>query len=485
MDAAGCSTGRQAAARVPDIATAAATDSSTTAGIAPPAIASTPAPQPAADAAADSSASGCGVRQRKKMQHLEATLQSHMDCEDRRVKELTEGILYELLPACLQVMLPSCEDPLLELDTDKCRVRPQSSSLDIHITLFIITYVCSTCNWDIHPREPAAHGAALPEAHMVAEGCWFVRSTITCMRLAHSTGGGVELIAVLSLPLPLSLLPLLLPLLHQAVAGAALAASALMNAPPGFLEFLLCIPWRQLPQLYPTALAARQGAGNTTAQQQQQELLAQSAVDATERKLLVNLPLHPQLVQPVLQFMYKPQHSDSVAPLLRPEHVRQAQLQQLQRARQAGLLPPAATQQTLQLSPSPAAATAVGAVNGQQQAAGGISGGCTADPALLETAAALLDGATPLHCAALRGNPAQVDHLLFCGADATLRTAAGELPLQLVPLCGCVDRTTRCRACYCLGPVEQEVGRGWAEHGPGVLARGSTGRQGTRKFALG
>lgn len=37
----------------------------------------------------------------------------------------------------------------------------------------------------------------------------------------------------------------------QAVAAAALAVSALFNAPPGFLEFLLCIPWRKLPQLYP------------------------------------------------------------------------------------------------------------------------------------------------------------------------------------------------------------------------------------------
>jgi hypothetical protein len=37
----------------------------------------------------------------------------------------------------------------------------------------------------------------------------------------------------------------------QAVAGAALCVAALMNAPPGFLEFLLCVPWRKLSQLYP------------------------------------------------------------------------------------------------------------------------------------------------------------------------------------------------------------------------------------------
>ena len=74
----------------------------------------------------------------------------------------------------------------------------------------------------------------------------------------------------------------------------------------------------------------------------------------------------------------------------------------------------------------------------------------------LETVAALLDGATPLHCAALRGNPAQVDHLLYCGADATVRTTAGELALELVPICG--DRVAGGqRACRCMAATDQEV----------------------------
>lgn len=51
-----------------------------------------------------------------------AALAQHMDSEDRRVKDLTEGILYELLPSALQVMLPACEDPLRELDAERCRV---------------------------------------------------------------------------------------------------------------------------------------------------------------------------------------------------------------------------------------------------------------------------------------------------------------------------------------------------------------------------
>jgi len=73
-------------------------------------------------------ASKSNGRQRKRMLQLEAKLQVYMDSEDRRVKELTEGVLYELLPAALNVMLPSCEDPLTELDPERCRVRSNSSS---------------------------------------------------------------------------------------------------------------------------------------------------------------------------------------------------------------------------------------------------------------------------------------------------------------------------------------------------------------------
>ena len=56
-------------------------------------------------------------------------------------------------------------------------------------------------------------------------------------------------------------------------------------------------------------------------------------------------------------------------------------------------------------------------------------------PITRSAVAALLDGATPLHAAALRGNPAQIDHLLFCKADPMARTAAGQLPFELVPVC--------------------------------------------------
>lgn len=229
--------------------------------------------------------------------------------------------------------------------------------------------------------------------------------------------------------------------LLQAVAGAALAASALMNAPPGFLEFLLCIPWRRLPQLYPStgaatkaASASRQEGQQQPQQPAQQDLLAESAANEAERRLLVNLPVHPQLVRPVLQFMYKPQHADSVPPVLRPEKRK------------------AAAKQTQEQQHVP------GQQQQQQQQKPAQSVDCTADENLMAVAEALLDGATPLHCAALRGNPAQVDHLLYCGADPTRKTAVGDLPLQLVPRCG--GYSSGVRMCTCLGPAEQEVRAG-------------------------
>jgi len=42
----------------------------------------------------------------------------------------------------------------------------------------------------------------------------------------------------------------------QAVAGAALAAAALLNLPPWLLEFLLCLPWARLADLYRSSAGA-------------------------------------------------------------------------------------------------------------------------------------------------------------------------------------------------------------------------------------
>lgn len=52
-----------------------------------------------------------------------------------------------------------------------------------------------------------------------------------------------------------------------------------------------------------------------------------------------------------------------------------------------------------------------------------------------ESLEALLEGATPLHCAALRGDLRQTQQLLKIGANAYVRTSAGELPLEFVPIC--------------------------------------------------
>ena len=103
-------------------------------------------------------------------------------------------------------------------------------------------------------------------------------------------------------------------------------------------------------------------------------------------------------------------------------------------------------------------------------ASGGDSPGRTTATALgdgggvvtRDTVAALLDGSTPLHCAALRGNPAQVDYLLLAGADPLLHNAAGELALELVPVCG--ERSplgsgggSGKLSCRCMGPRDQEA----------------------------
>ena len=42
----------------------------------------------------------------------------------------------------------------------------------------------------------------------------------------------------------------LTPEAASAVAGAALAVATLSNAPPGFLDFLLCLPWAELGPLF-------------------------------------------------------------------------------------------------------------------------------------------------------------------------------------------------------------------------------------------
>jgi hypothetical protein len=63
---------------------------------------------------------GAHGRQRCLQRDLEARLQRCMDAEDSRVKELTEGVLYGLLPTLLTAVLPPAEDA--KLDERHCRV---------------------------------------------------------------------------------------------------------------------------------------------------------------------------------------------------------------------------------------------------------------------------------------------------------------------------------------------------------------------------
>jgi len=120
------------------------------------------------------------------------------------------------------------------------------------------------------------------------------------------------------------------------------------------------------------------------------------------RKELVNTPIHPSLIPTLLEFIFSESYQDSLPPNLRPptEPIQQSHF---------------------------------------------------------EHVGALLDGAGPLHCAAIRGNPAQVDHLLYCGADPTSKTAPGDLPLQLVPYCGERQQETNQRMCHCMNERDQEV----------------------------
>lgn len=71
---------------------------------------------------------------------LEAKLQSQMDCEDRRVKELTEAVLYDLLPALLHAVLPdsSVEDPL---QVGKTRLHTRMLCASFHPVS-----MCNTCS---------------------------------------------------------------------------------------------------------------------------------------------------------------------------------------------------------------------------------------------------------------------------------------------------------------------------------------------------
>lgn len=63
------------------------------------------------------------------LQPLQLKLQQHIDREDRRIKELTESILYEFVPAALRIAAPEAVNavPGVEMAPEQCRVRQTHS----------------------------------------------------------------------------------------------------------------------------------------------------------------------------------------------------------------------------------------------------------------------------------------------------------------------------------------------------------------------
>lgn len=93
---------------------------------------------------------GAAARHRARMLALEAQLQVSMDCEDRRVKELTEGVLYDFLPAALTVCLPASGggDAAAQLDPEACRVSSLASGFTVTGThRELLKWVCGDALW--------------------------------------------------------------------------------------------------------------------------------------------------------------------------------------------------------------------------------------------------------------------------------------------------------------------------------------------------
>ena len=186
----------------------------------------------------------------------------------------------------------------------------------------------------------------------------------------------------------------------QAVACAALAVATLLNAPPGFLEFLLCMPWNDLPDLY-AACGDVSAADISSAPK-----LKLLSPGPEERAALVNTQLDTGLLDCVMDFLYKPEHSQSLPPLM--------------------------------------------ALDGEPYVQGN---GAEAKP-LQRAVRVQLERCTALHCAASRGNPALVDALLLSGADPLIKNSLGEVPVELVPRCGDTSPGRR-PVCRCMGDDDQ------------------------------
>lgn len=86
------------------------------------------------------------------------------------------------------------------------------------------------------------------------------------------------------------------------VASATLAASCLLNAPPGFIEFLLCTPWHQMDLIQ---------VGSDL-----ESLLGVVDITTEQRTQVVNMPLATHLVPVLTDFIYQDRFFSSLPPLL-------------------------------------------------------------------------------------------------------------------------------------------------------------------------
>lgn len=308
-------------------------------------------------------AGAMGVLQEIKLRRAKFSHEEHHPWQNGAVMlQITEGILYNFLPALLTCIVPASEDPFAELSAEMC---------------------CQT-------------------------------------------------------------------------AAAALCVSCLLNAPPGFLEFLLCVPWQKLSQLHPGSEDALDA------------LLPTLLVSTAERQQIISTPLPSSLLPCMLSFLYIDEYQHSLPPMLVLTHDQQGNPAP-QAAASARRPVPAdarkaaapkvrvwAPMTTEVRAPCHTAAEHPRHLPGHASVHWACLHANLTGAAAVQIAAALLDGATPMHCAALRGNPAQVDHLLYCGAGACATTTAGKLPLELVPLCG--DRDVEgARICRCMSAADQDV----------------------------
>ena len=86
------------------------------------------------------------------------------------------------------------------------------------------------------------------------------------------------------------------------VASATLAASCILNVPPGFIEFLLCTPWHQMSVIQ---------AGSDL-----ESLLGVVNITTEQRTEAVNKPLPDYLVPVLTSFIYQDCYLSSLPPVL-------------------------------------------------------------------------------------------------------------------------------------------------------------------------